>query len=291
MRKRSPGSPDADLVHRVVLTDALLRALAEAPETRGLALPPEFGIDPTPEGHLHFQLGPVDLVDNSRVVHDAWNTAAPGIVRPSELHDAVEMAHLAIRRAAQRCEEHPPASWKVLIHPVALALALGHDADRTRYPLSLRSGQRAGPTTWDVNGNGSPMNRGYPFTATAECALRDDGLLHVANLGVIARRTSSALGFHCFNSPRGMTHSLSITGLMPEVLRNGLHGRRLGELVELPATGHPEVDAAAHACRIAGHQELPNGVALLLGAARHIPYGEAPDDASARAMRLAPIHL
>lgn len=290
MTRRSRPQQDADLVHRMVLHDTLRRALADAPETRGLALPPEFEINPTPEGHLRFQLGPVDLVDNSRIIHDAWSVAVPEVVRDMEIHDAIGMMHIAIRRAAQQSDElRPPPSWKVLGHPIAVALALGHEPDRSRYPLSLRSGQSAGPNNWDVDpADGKPTHKGEHFVASADCVLREEEVLHFSSLGVIAQRTLSALTFH---SPRAGTHALSIPGRIPEVLKDSLLGRTLGEFAELPPTGYAEVDAAAHACRIVEHKQLANGVTLVFDATDHIPYGEAPDQASARAMRLAPVRL
>lgn len=288
---RSPNLFKACQIHSQALYDRLAKQLHSDPKTRGLTLPTAFEIVPTAAGPLSIQIGSLEQIENSQTITNAWYVNHPEIVPEAELHDVVELAHLAIRRGVQEdVIIFPPPSWAVLIHPVALALILGHKPDRTRYPLSLRVGKSAGPDNWEVDiSDGYPMQKHDGFTSVADCWLREDNLLQFKRLSVIAPRTMSALTFT--SSVGREPATLSVPGQFPDVIKTSMIGRALGEVFELPASGSPDIDAAAAHCKIISYAEIANGVTLGFEKTDHIPYGEAPTDDHARAMRLAPRHM
>lgn len=281
---RIMGREEAE-IHRKALMKRLHEALEQDPATTGLTLPPEFEVSPVWNGDLRVQIGDIYLVENSYVVTNAWRSSRADAVKDSELHDILHLARKAIRQAAQISTETPPPSWKVLVHPVALALALSHEPDRSRYPLTIRAGQKAGKFNWDVDDGGYPTHIGRQFTSSADTRLWDDNILKIRRLGVIMPRTLSCVTFMSIGeSDPG---SLTFPGQIPDVLKSSLKGRALGEVLEMPPSGHDEIDALAASCRISGYEDTSNGITLRFDPVDHIPYGEAPDEYSRRAMRLA----
>lgn len=281
---------DAIAIQRQAFEGALASLLA----AEGLAPPPCFSIEPTASGNVnvHLATGPLALNYPHVMIDRGWSVRDVGHVRPEVLDDILEGAHLSIRRAAQTHEKRSMPSWAVLAHPLLLAVLLAHEPDRSRMPVRGETSCDVPGGRWDIDAQGDVCHAGTVGNATADAWLAD-GVMQTGSVGVLMRMGVDIACVTVQSVPHvsmpavGHT-SIAIPTMMPETILSTLP-RRLGDLVGLPATGHPDVDRAAADCIVTGYKDLANGLDLEIAPARLIPYGVAPTPALVRAMDLAPV--
>lgn len=283
-----------------IQTFAMMRALdarlAADPRTSGLSLPDEFQYHPMGSGqaHVHYGIGwyPQGGLDRRgrapdqeiRSISAAWDRDNPGYVDPETLTSLQQHAQMAMRMVVQACAPFHAPTWAALVHPVLLALLLGHDPDRGIMPLGTQARDLDATRRWPVDDLGNPTHTGTNgTTATGECWM-EGGVLRCSRMGVITPDMSAVT---VVSTSAGTTMSMPCA--LPETVATaGLAGRRLGDVVRMPPTGHAEVDALAADCRIQGMRKLAAGISVSFEPVRFTPYGIPPAGDVARAMDLAP---
>ena len=281
---------DAIDIQRPAVESAIAAMLAD----EGLPMPSCFQASPMGSGQMHVHLGTNGLAPGYGLesVPDAWDRTSPHVVRPETVSRVHAFAHLSLRRQAQAHHLERMPSWAVLVHPLLLATLLAHDPDRTRMPFRGRTCSAV--DRWQTDADGQTAHPGRHGNAAVDAwyshgvmqSLRAGVLmpLHTGGLGAV---TVASIPHHDLAAVDG--HSISLPGRLPETLRNCIDGRPLGNVLGLPPTGYDDVDEAVRACTVSGIEDLPNGVRIVVAAARLIPYGVAPTPDLARRMMLAPI--
>lgn len=283
-------------IQTFAMMSALDERLAADPRTSGLVLPEEFRYEPmgSEQAYVRYGVGwhPMGGTstrgarpdDEMRSIPQAWDRMDPAHVIPETLDALQAHAHLALRMAVQVVRPYDAPTWAAMVHPVLLALVLGHDADRTIMPLGTTPRDLDGSKRWNVDNVGNPRHDGVNgTTATGECWM-DRGVLRCSRMGVVTP-DMSAVTVVSIESRTTMSMPCSL----PDTVKTaGLSGRRLGDVVAMPPCGHPGIDAAAADCRIASYRELANGIEVRFEPAAYIPYGIPPEGVIARCMELSP---